>query len=183
MLYLLARMETATFAGGRFWCTEAIFQRLKGVKSVKPGYAGGTVENPTYKQVCSGTTGHAEAIQIEFDPKIISFQKLLEVFFKLHDPTTINQQGTDVGPQYRSVIFYHDNEQKKIAKGIKGKLQKSGAYKDKIVTEIVPFTRFYEAENYHQNYFNNNRQQPYCQAVIDPKIKKLFENFKEDLKE
>lgn len=176
-------METATFAGGCFWCTEAIFQRLKGVISVKPGYSGGNVPNPSYELVCSGSTGHAEAIQIEFDPKIISFQKLLEVFFKLHDPTTINQQGADVGPQYRSVIFYHDNEQKKRAESIKGKLQKSGAYKDKIVTEIVPFTKFYEAENYHQNYFNNNRQQPYCQAVIDPKIKKLFENFKENLKD
>lgn len=183
MLYLLARMETATFAGGCFWCTEAIFQRLKGVKSTKPGYSGGNVPNPSYEQVCSGTTGHAEAIQIEFDPKIITFQKLLEVFFKLHDPTTLNQQGADVGPQYRSVIFYHDVAQKKGATDIVAKLSTSGKYNDKIITEIVPFTKFYEAENYHQNYFNNNRQQPYCQATIDPKIKKLLENFKEDLKE
>ena len=190
-------METTTLAGGCFWCTEAIFKRLKGVRSVTPGYSGGNPpaggKNPTYEQVCSGTTGHAEAIQIEFDPKIISFEKLLEVFFALHDPTTLNQQGNDFGSQYRSAIFYHDDNQKQIAQKVKEKISKSAKYKQSlrsspaspdaglkspIVTEIVPYTNFYKAENYHQNYFDNNRTQPYCQVVIDPKIKKLYEGFK-----
>lgn len=175
-------METATLAGGCFWCTEATFQRLKGVKSTTPGYTGGTVGNPTYEQVCTGSTGHAEAIQIRFDPKIISYGKLLEVFFALHDPTTLNQQGADVGTQYRSAIFYHDDNQKKTAETLKGKLDKSGNFKAKIVTEVVPFTKFYQAENYHQNYFDSNRTAPYCQVVIDPKIKKLLEEFPADLK-
>jgi len=167
----------ATLAGGCFWCTEAIFKRLKGVDSTVPGYAGGSVENPTYELVCSGTTGHAEAIQIEFNPKIISFEKLLYVFFKLHDPTTLNQQGGDVGTQYRSAIFYHNDTQKQQALDSKNKIEKSGAYKDKIVTEIVPFSNFYEAENYHKDYFDNNRSQSYCQIVIDPKIQKLSKEF------
>ena len=139
------------------------------------GYSGGMIENPTYEQVCSGTTGHAEAIQIEFDPKIIYFEKLLEVFFKLHDPTTLNRQGNDTGTQYRSAIFYHDKKQKEQAEKAKLKMQK--IYKGKIVTEIVPFSNFYKAENYHQNYFENNKNAPYCQVVIDPKIQKLYKDF------
>jgi len=177
------QVETATLAGGCFWCTEAIFKRLKGVKSVLLGYVGGNVDNPTYEQVCSGTTGHAEAIQLTFDPKVISFEKLLEVFFKLHDPTTMNRQGNDVGPQYRSVIFYKDDSQKQIAEEVKAKIEASGVYKDPIVTEIVPFTKFFKAENYHQNYYDANRSQPYCQLVIDPKIKKLYGDFGDLVKE
>ncbi|MBI3385084.1 peptide-methionine (S)-S-oxide reductase MsrA [Candidatus Gottesmanbacteria bacterium] len=172
----------ATIAGGCFWCTEAIFKRLKGVVSVMPGFAGGWQNTPTYQDVCSGKTGHAEAVQIEFDPKIISFKKLLEVFWHLHDPTTLNQQGADYGTQYRSAIFYHDEEQKKKALDSKKSLEKSGAYKSPVVTEIVPFTNFYPAENYHQNYFDRNSYQPYCQAVIDPKIQKLYREFKKEVK-
>ena len=168
-------MEIATLAGGCFWCTEAIFLRLKGVEKVTPGYTGGNVIKPTYEQVCSGTTGHAEAIQIEFDPKIISFEKLLEIFFKLHDPTTANRQGNDVGTQYRSSIFYHSDIQRKTAEKIRSLMQKY--YKDKIVTEIVAATNFYEAESYHKNYYNSNKGKPYCQIVIDPKITKLYKEF------
>lgn len=170
-------METATIAGGCFWCTEAIFKRLKGVVDVKTGYSGGHVPNPTYEQVSSGTTGHAEAIQIEFDPEIISFEKLLEVFFKLHDPTTLNRQGADTGPQYRSVIFYNSDRQKKTAQKIKGEMSKQ--FKDKIVTEIAPYGKFYPAQDYHQNYYENYKSQPYCHIVIDPKIQKLYKEFKE----
>jgi len=170
-------LETVTFSGGCFWCTEAIFKRIKGVESVTSGYSGGKIENPTYEQVYSGTTGHAEAIQIEFDPKIISYEKLLEVFFKLHDPTTLNRQGNDVGTQYRSAIFYHGEKQKTQAEKAKLKMQK--IYRGKIVTEIVPFSNFYKAENYHQNYFENNKNAPYCQVVIDPKIQKLYKDFKD----
>lgn len=162
-------------AGGCFWCTEAIFKRLKGVESVTSGYSGGNVENPTYDQVCSGTTGHAEAIQIKFDPKIIPFEKLLEVFFKLHDPTTLNQQGNDVGTQYRSAIFYHNGKQMESAEKIKHQMQK--VYSDKIITEIAPFSNFYKAEGYHQNYFESNKNTPYCQVIIDPKIQKLYVDF------
>lgn len=168
-------METATLAGGCFWCTEAIFKRLKGVKKVTPGYSGGNVPNPTYEQVTSDNTNHAEAIQIEFDPKIISFEKLLEIFFKLHDPTTKNRQGNDIGTQYRSSIFYHSQKQKTIAQKIKNQMSKY--YKEKVVTEIVAFTNFYEAENYHKNYYDSNKSQPYCQIVIDPKITKLYKEF------
>ena len=171
--------ETATLAGGCFWCTEAIFKRLKGVQSVTPGYSGGSVANPTYEQVCSGNSGHAEAIQITFDPKVITFEKLLEVFFKLHDPTTLNRQGADTGTQYRSSIFYHNDNQKKTAEKVKGKIEQSKIYESKIVTEVVPFKNFYEAENYHKNYYDTNRSQPYCQIVIDPKIQKLYKEFKE----
>ncbi|HSX19116.1 MAG TPA: peptide-methionine (S)-S-oxide reductase MsrA [Candidatus Saccharimonadales bacterium] len=167
--------ELATIAGGCFWCTEAIFKRLKGVESATPGYSGGNLENPTYEQVCSETTGHAEAIQIKFDPKIISYETLLTVFFKLHDPTTLNRQGNDVGTSYRSAIFYHSEDQKKTAEKVKAKMQK--LYKEKIVTEIVPYKNFYEAENYHKNYFDNNKNQPYCQLIIDPKITKLYREF------
>lgn len=173
-------METATFAGGCFWCTEAIFKRIKGVEKVTPGYSGGNVPNPTYEQVASGNTGHAEAIQIQFDPKIISFEKLLEIFFKLHDPTTLNRQGNDVGTQYRSSIFYHSPQQKETAQKVRSQMSKY--YHDKVVTEIVPFKNFYEAENYHKNYYDTNKSQPYCQIVIDPKITKLYQEFKKEVK-
>lgn len=173
----------ATLAGGCFWCTEAIFKRLKGVDEVRPGYSGGNSQNPTYEQVCSGKTGHAETIQIKFDPYVISYEKLLEVFFKLHDPTTLNRQGSDVGTQYRSSIFYHNDDQKKTAEKVKAEIEKSGIYEGNIVTEIVPFKTFYEAENYHKNYYELNRSQLYCQVVIDPKVQKLYKEFKKELKE
>ncbi len=178
---LSPKTEIATLAGGCFWCTEAIFQRLKGVAEVKPGYSGGNVENPTYEQVCSGSTGHAEAIQIKFDPKIIQFEKLLGVFFKLHDPTTLNRQGADSGTEYRSAIFYHSQIQKQTAENVKNDIEKSGIYESRIVTEIVPFKSFFEAENYHKNYYDANRSQPYCQLVIDPKIQKLYKEFKNEV--
>ena len=177
------KLQTAALAGGCFWCTEAIFKRLKGVVSVIPGYSGGTKDNPTYKEVCEGTTGHAESIQIEFDQKIIPYQKLLEVFFALHDPTTANRQGNDIGTQYRSAIFYHSAKQKETAQKVKEKIEKSKMYKDPIVTEISPFTKFYKAENYHQNYYDSNRSQQYCQLVIDPKITKLYKFFSKSLRE
>ena len=176
-------METATLAGGCFWCTEAIFKRLKGVTSVVPGYSGGQKENPSYEEVCSGTTGHAETIQIAFDPKIISYEKILEVFFHLHDPTTPNQQGADIGEQYRSEIFYHSEKQKETAEKLKETLEKSGAYSKPIVTKITPFTNFYVAEDYHKNYYDRNKTAGYCQIIIDPKIQKLLINYKEDVKE
>ena len=177
-------METATLAGGCFWCTEAIYKRLKGVESVTSGYAGGTVENPTYEQVSSGTTGHAESIQIEFDPSVISFEKILDVFFATHDPTTLNRQGNDVGTQYRSIIFYHDEEQKLSAQTKIEELTKSGKFKDPIVTKLEPFKNFYPAENYHQNYYEINKNSaPYCPIVIDPKIQKLMREFSDDIKE
>lgn len=163
-------LETATLAGGCFWCTEAVFKRLNGIITVEPGYCGGTVENPTYEAVCSGQTGHAEAIQIKFDPKVITFAKLLEIFFKLHDSTTLNRQGNDVGTQYRSAIFYHSPKQKKIAEAVKSKIKNA-------VTEITAFTNFYPAEDYHKNYYDANRSLPYCQLVIDPKIQKLYKEF------
>lgn len=176
-------IETATLAGGCFWCTEAIFKRLKGVTSVLPGYAGGTVESPSYDEVCSGTTGHAEAIQIDFDPTQISFDKILDVFWNTHNPTTRNQQGNDVGTEYRSIIFYHSEKQKEAAEKSKEEFEKEGIYKDPIVTEIIPFTNFYEAENYHKNYFENNKDAPYCNVIIGPKIHKLLEKYGNDVKE
>lgn len=172
-------MEMATLAGGCFWCTEAIFKRLKGVSEVISGYAGGETDNPSYDDISSGKTGHAEVIQITFDPQIISFEKLLDVFWHLHDPTTLNRQGADVGTQYRSVIFYHNDEQKRIAEQSKKKVEEAGMYKDLIVTKIEPFKNFYKAEGYHQNYYQRNYPQPYCEIVIDPKIKKLYKEFKE----
>ena len=175
--------ETTTLAAGCFWCTEAIFKRLKGVTSVVSGYTGGIVENPTYEQVCSGNTGHAEAIQVLFNPTIIPYKKLLEIFFHLHNPMTLNQQGADTGTQYRSAIFYHTEKQKQIAEQIKEEQEKSGTYTAKIVTEIVPFTTFYPAEDYHQDYYDKNKQYPYCQVVIDPKLQKLLEEFKQEVKE
>jgi peptide-methionine (S)-S-oxide reductase len=170
-------LEKATIAGGCFWCTEAIFQKLKGVVKVTSGYSGGHKENPTYREVCNGQTGHAEGIQIEFDPSKIKYDTLLTIFFKLHDPTTPNQQGNDIGPQYRSAIFYHDDEQKKIAETVKKKLTDDKYFMQPIVTEITKFTNFYPAEDYHQNYFENNKDQPYCRVIIDPKIRKLLSEF------
>lgn len=170
-------MQLATFAGGCFWCTEAIFQRLKGVTKVVSGYAGGTLPSPTDTQVYTGRTGHAESIQISFDPQIISYEILLEVFWKLHDPTSLNQQGNDIGTEYRSIIFYHDEKQKHLAEISKIDLEKSGYYEKKIVTEIVPLDKFYPAAKYHQDYYNKNKQYPYCQYVIDPKIAKLYKEF------
>ena len=177
------KTEIATLANGYFWCTEAIFKRLKGVISVKPGYSGGTTENPDYEGVCSGETGHAEVIQIEFNPKIISFEKILDVFWHTHDPTTLNRQGNDVGTQYRSAIFYHNNTQKEKALKSKENLEKEGIYKDPVVTQIVPFTKFYEAEDYHKDYFDKNRDYPYCRFVINPKVQKLMEKYGKDVKE
>ena len=178
----MAQLETATIAGGCFWCTEAIFQRLKGVVSVTPGYAASEVPNPTYRQVCTGKTGAAEAIQITYDPSIISFETLLEIFWHLHDPTTLNRQGNDVGTQYRSGIYYHSDEQKRVALASKEALEKSGAYKHPVVTEIVPFTNFYPAEDYHQDYYDNNRDQGYCMFVIDPKVQKLLREYRDVVK-
>lgn len=175
-------METATLAGGCFWCTEAIFKRLKGVTKVTPGYSGGE-EKPSYESVSRGSTGHAEAIQIEFDPSVISFEKLLEVFFHLHDPTTLNRQGNDVGTQYRSVIFYHNEAQKETAEKVRKEIEESGMYSKPIVTEIVPNENFYEAEDYHKDYYAKNQNAPYCQVIIDPKITKLYKEFKNEVKE
>jgi peptide-methionine (S)-S-oxide reductase len=175
--------ETATFANGCFWCTEAIFEELDGVISATSGYTGGAVENPTYKQVCGGQTGHAECLQIVYDPKKISFDELLEVFWETHDPTTLNRQGADVGTQYRSGVFYHNEEQKQKAEKYKAELDKSGAFDNPIVTEITPFTKFYFAENYHQQYFENNENaNPYCKIVIRPKLDKFRKVFKDKLK-
>ncbi len=176
-------MEKATFAGGCFWCTEAIFKRLKGVRTVLPGYSGGILENPTYEQVCAGETGHAETIQIEFDPNIISFEKLLEVFFYTHDPTTPNQQGNDIGPQYRSVIFYHNENQKIFTEEYIKKLENEKIYDRPIITSIEEFKNFYIAEDYHKNYFDRNRESLYCDITISPKIHKLIEKYDKEIKE
>ncbi len=176
------KLETATFAGGCFWCTEAVFLALDGVDSVLPGYMGGKTENPTYKAVCTGTTGHAEVIQIKFDPEKISFEELLFVFFKTHDPTTLNRQGNDVGTQYRSAVFYHDDKQKEAAESIKKKIDDAKYYDDPIVTEITEASTMYVAENYHVNYFNNNPSNGYCRAVIPPKLDKLKKLFGDKLK-
>lgn len=174
-------MQKATFGSGCFWCTEAYFQRLKGVSNVQSGYAGGTVKNPTYREICTGLTGHAEVIQFDFDEKIISYPELLEVFWKTHDPTTLNRQGNDVGTQYRSVIFCHDDQQKQQAIEYKRKLEEAKIWSDPIVTEITELDVFYPAENYHQEYFNNNKDQPYCSFVINPKLSKFKEVFKDKL--
>ena len=176
------KADTATFGTGCFWCTEAIFQQLEGVHKVTSGYSGGHVDNPTYKEVCEGTTGHAEVIQIVYDPSVITFDELLQAFWQSHDPTTLNRQGNDVGPQYRSVIFYHDAEQKKKAEEYKADLDKSKAFDNPIVTEISPFTKFYVAENYHQDYYNNNGSQPYCYYVIRPKLEKFNKVFADKIK-
>jgi peptide-methionine (S)-S-oxide reductase len=175
--------EIATLANGCFWCTEAIFQQLKGVSSVKPGYSGGTLDNPTYYQVATGKTGHAESIQIEFDPQIISYETILEVFWYTHDPTTLNRQGADSGTEYRSAIFYHNTEQKMTAEKLKTQLDQSKVYDNPIVTEITPFTKFYPAEDYHLNFYNKNQGSFYCKIVIDPKIKKLISKFGKQVKD
>lgn len=172
----------ATFGSGCFWCTEAVFEAVKGVKSVVSGYAGGDISNPTYREVCSGRTGHAEVVQITYNPEIITYAELLEIFWKTHDPTTLNRQGADVGTQYRSVIFYHNDEQKEIAKDLKKKLDDSGAWDNEIVTEISPMSAFYKAEDYHQNYYDKNPYESYCQFVIGPKIDKFKKVFEEKLK-
>lgn len=172
----------ATFGAGCFWCTEAVFQRVKGVLKVESGYSGGTVPNPTYEAVCTGITGHAEVTQITYDPKIISYAELLEVFWKTHNPTTLNRQGADVGTQYRSAIFYHNNEQKELAEKYKRQLDEAKIWDTAIVTEISPFKKFYKAENYHQNYYNNNSSAPYCSFVITPKLEKFEKIFKDRLK-
>lgn len=176
------KTDTATFGTGCFWCTEAIFQQLNGVLKVTSGYTGGHVKNPSYEQVCDGTTGHAEVIQMVYDPAKITFDELLEVFWETHDPTTLNRQGNDVGTQYRSAVFYHNAEQKEKAEKYKAALDKSGAFSNKIVTEVTPVSAFYVAENYHQNYYNRNGSQPYCNFVIRPKMEKFQKVFKDKLK-
>ncbi|MBZ0184292.1 MAG: peptide-methionine (S)-S-oxide reductase MsrA [Melioribacteraceae bacterium] len=175
--------ESATFGAGCFWCVEAVFERLNGVEKVISGYSGGTVPNPTYEEVCNGTTGHAEVCQIIYDPQKISYKELLEVFWSTHDPTTLNRQGNDVGTQYRSAIFYHNEEQKKLAEEYKRKLAEAKIFDNPIVTEITKLNKFYEAEKYHQDYYNNNKYQPYCMFVITPKLEKFKKVFQEKLKD
>jgi peptide-methionine (S)-S-oxide reductase len=174
--------QTATLAGGCFWCLEAVFDELRGVDEVESGYAGGHVANPTYREVCNGTTGHAEVAQLTFDPQQISFKEILEVFFTIHDPTTMNRQGADIGTQYRSAIFYHTPEQKVIAEQVIAELNAAKLWDDPIVTEVAPLTAFYRAEDYHQEYYANNSNQPYCRAVVAPKVQKFRKYFTEKLK-
>lgn len=178
----VAGTQKATFGGGCFWCVEAVFQRLKGVIAVESGYAGGTIKNPTYREICTGKTGHAEVAQITFDPKVISYEDLVYVFFRTHDPTTLNRQGADVGTQYRSVIFFHDEAQKAIAEKVKKETESARVWSNPIVTEISALPVFYKAEDYHQNYYNNNSSQGYCVYVIDPKITKLEKEFGDKIK-
>jgi peptide-methionine (S)-S-oxide reductase len=177
------KTEIATLANGCFWCTEAIFKKIKGVKNILPGYAGGTLKNPSYEQVCTGRSGHAESIQIEFDPNVITFEKILDIFWRTHDPTTLNRQGNDVGTQYRSAIFYHDEKQKQIAEKSKTNLEKENVYEDPIVTEITPFTNFFVAEDYHIDYYEKHKDAPYCTFVINPKLHKLIQNHRNDVNE
>src|SRR5579863_3493998 len=179
----MSQSKIITLAGGCFWCTEAIFDRLKGVQSVMPGYANSKVANPSYEAVCTGRTGAAEAVQITYDPAVISYDTLLEIFWHLHDPTTLNRQGNDVGTQYRSGIYYQNEEQKRVALASKEALEKSGAYKNPVVTEIVPFTNFYPAESYHKDYYDRNRSQGYCMFVIDPKVQKLLKQYRNVVQE
>jgi peptide-methionine (S)-S-oxide reductase len=174
--------ELATLAGGCFWCLEAVFEQLRGVTKVQSGYAGGHVPNPSYQAVCTGMTGHAEVVQVAFDPAVISYRDLLGVFFTLHDPTTLNAQGGDVGTQYRSAIFYHDDEQRRVAEEVVRELEAEHVFDDPIVTEIVPLTTFYPAEEYHREYYRRNPNQPYCRAVIAPKVAKLRSKYLEKLK-
>jgi peptide-methionine (S)-S-oxide reductase len=175
-------MEVATLGGGCFWCLEALYEQLEGVTSVASGYAGGSVTKPTYQQVCSGTTGHAEVVQIEFEPELIPYREILEVFFAIHDPTTLNRQGPDVGTQYRSAIFHHSPEQRAIAEDLITELKGAGIWKEPIVTEVVPYQHFYRAEDYHQEFYRQNPNQPYCHFVIDPKLAKFREKFRPRLK-
>lgn len=176
------KYQAATLGGGCFWCIEAIYLDVKGVVSVKSGYSGGKIKNPTYREVTSGLTGHAEVVQLEFDPEIICFDDILTIFFHVHDPTTLNRQGADVGTQYRSVIFYHDESQKEVAHRVIERITKEKVWKDPIVTEVAPFEAFYIAEDYHQDYYANNPNQPYCTFVISPKVEKFKKNFQEFLK-
>lgn len=176
------KLEIATLANGCFWCTEAIFQRLNGVEKVTSGYSGGKVKNPSYREVTTGETGHAEVIQIQFNPSVITFQEILDVFFSTHDPTTLNKQGYDVGTQYRSAIFYHSEKQKEISENFIKELSEAKVFENKIVTEVTPFDAFYSAEEYHQNYYNNNKNQGYCVAVINPKLEKFIKKYKNKLK-
>lgn len=175
-------LEKITLGGGCFWCTEAVYLQLKGVVDVKPGYSGGHVKNPSYKEVCNETTGHAEVVQVTFDPTVVTFAEILEVFFVTHDPTSLNRQGNDVGTQYRSAIFYHTPEQKETALQIIANLEKEKAYEKSIVTEVTEFKAFYPAEDYHINYFARNKNQPYCQFVVAPKVEKFKKVFKEKVK-
>jgi peptide-methionine (S)-S-oxide reductase len=177
-----SRTEVATLGGGCFWCLEAVYQELRGVEKVESGYSGGDVPNPTYRQVCSETTGHAEVVQVTFDPDLVSYRDILEVFFTIHDPTTLNRQGADVGTQYRSVIFYHTEEQKRTAEEVISEIEAEGIWNNPIVTEVVPLDEFYVAEDYHQNYFRNNGFQPYCQVIIAPKVAKFRKQHLERLK-
>ena len=176
-------LEVATFAGGCFWCTEAMFDQLKGVVHVESGYSGGSTPNPSYEDVCSGDTGHAESIQVTFDPSVISYADLLRIFLTTHDPTTLNRQGADVGTQYRSAVFYHNPEQERTARQIIHEFESSKVWKKPIVTELSPFKEFYQAEDYHQEYYARNSRQPYCRVVIEPKIAKLREHYRERLKQ
>ncbi|ADH64932.1 peptide methionine sulfoxide reductase [Allomeiothermus silvanus DSM 9946] len=175
-------LETATLGGGCFWCLEAVYDELRGVTDVVSGYSGGHVENPTYEEVCSKKTGHAEVVQVTFDPKVVSYRELLEVFFTIHDPTTKDRQGNDVGPQYRSVIFYHSPEQKATALQVIGEFEQAKVWDNPIVTEVVPFEKFYPAEDYHQEYFKKNPYQPYCSFVVAPKVAKFRKHFFDKLK-
>lgn len=177
-----SNMETITLGGGCYWCVEAVYENLKGVKSVVSGFSGGKTLNPSYEEVCSGTTGHAEVVQISFDKNVTSLDEIFKVFFTVHDPTTLNRQGADKGTQYRSVIFYNDEEQKKEAQSIIAELKNARVYENPIVTTLEPFTKFYKAEDYHQNYYANNKSQPYCQMVIQPKLEKFEKVFKDKLK-
>ena len=176
------KLETATLGGGCFWCLEAVFEQLRGVERVESGYAGGTVANPTYRQVCDGNTGHAEVVQVTFDPAVVSYRDILDVFFATHDPTTLNRQGADVGSQYRSVIFYHTPEQKEQAEKRIAELNAAGIWGAPIVTQVVPLPAFYKAEDYHQEYFCQNPGQPYCQVVVAPKVAKFRKQFADKLK-
>lgn len=177
-----AGLQLATFGSGCFWCTEAVFQRVTGVEKVESGYSGGKVKNPTYKEICSGLTGHAEVIRLTYDPNKVSFEALLEIFWKTHDPTTLNRQGNDIGTQYRSVIFFHNEEQRRLAEAYRHKLDESGVFDRPVVTEISPATTFYVAENYHQDYYNLNGNAPYCAFIIQPKVEKLKKVFSDKLK-
>ena len=174
--------EVATLAGGCFWCLEAVYDQLKGVQEVESGYSGGKVTNPTYQQVCNGTTGHAEVVQLTFDPQVVSFEDILDVFFTIHDPTTLNRQGNDVGTQYRSAIFYHSPEQKVTAEKVIAKLNAEHLWNAPIVTEVAPFDKFYRAEDYHQEYFEHNGNQPYCRVVVAPKVAKFRKHYMDKLK-
>jgi peptide-methionine (S)-S-oxide reductase len=178
----VSRKEVATLGGGCFWCLEAVFEELRSVEEVVSGYSGGTVPDPTYEQVCTGTTDHAEVVQVTFDPEAVSFREILEVYFSIHDPTTLNRQGADVGTQYRSVIFYHTPEQKRVAEEVIAQLEEAGVWDDPIVTEVTPASALYAAEDYHQEYFRRNQGQPYCQVVVAPKVAKFRKQHLDKLK-